>query len=120
MILSLLRAALLISIGATLVSGCGGRQANPVDEQTALDTRMGCEHIRGEYSVNQARIAELSQESGRGNDTNAALVAAVAVGGVANLMFLDLSDTMRRETDALQRRNQRLQGLASERSCGDL
>jgi hypothetical protein len=105
----------VVSVVAGLaLSGCGARQADVVAERSALDDRLSCEHIQGEHAANRARIPELAQEAERrGRDG----VGMILLAGVAGAMFIDGGDTQRRETDALARRNARLEELARARNC---
>lgn len=100
-----------ILVLAAVLSACGGRVAHPIAEVSPLDTQLSCTHLRGEYDNNVYRIAELSGES-RDRITNNAGMLLVSP------LFLDLSDTTRRETEALLARNERLVTLLETRDCG--
>lgn len=70
--------------------------------------------MQGEFAANRARILELRAEAERrGRDS----VGMILLTGVAGAMFIDGGETQRRETEAIERRNARLQALAAQRGC---
>lgn len=95
------------------LSACGGRVAKPVQQNRASDALLTCQHISAEREVNETRILDLVGETDFANNNNAAKV----LGGVATLMFLDLSDSEQREIVALQARNKRLLELGTAKNC---
>jgi hypothetical protein len=106
---SLLSTLLILSLAA-----CGARQAQPVAEQSDLDGRLSCAHLQGELQANTARLEELRAESDRrGRDSFGMILAA----GVSGAVFLDTGSTQRTESEALLRRNARLEALITERRC---
>ncbi len=83
-------------------------------EQSPLDDRLTCAHLQGELATNRARLAELGQETERrGRDS----IGTVLLIGVAGAMFVDSGNTQKTESEALERRNTRLEALAAERGC---
>lgn len=99
---------------ATSLAACGAREAQLVAETSPLDDRLSCEHLQGERVTNSARVSELAAETGRRQGDNVALVLGL---GLAGAMMMDSGETQRQETEALQRRNARLDALLAERRC---
>ena len=104
---------LLAAFAATVAAGCGGRVAKPVLTQTALDTRLSCEHLKGEHDNNQKRLAELQGEKKESSRNNAGFL-------LTSPLFLDTQGTFKKETEALTLRNERLVSLMTERGCAPL
>jgi len=90
------------------LAGCGGRTAQPVALTTPMDSQLSCDHLRAEHSVNLARIADLGGERQNAQTNNVGMF-------VANPLFLDLSQSERREIDALTARNQVLDRLIADK-----
>ncbi|MDJ0388062.1 hypothetical protein QMO56_08040 [Roseomonas sp. E05] len=67
--------------------------------------------IKGERQINDARVQELIAERQTATTNNVGMFLARGV------LFLNLSDTERREAEALQRRNARLDALMRARAC---
>lgn len=101
---------LLVVIGFLLLTGCGGRVAQPVQLTRDIDPSLTCDHLKAEYDNNLKRRVELTGESADkvGNNIGILLVSP---------LFLDLSDTQKVEVKALLARNERLQQLAAKRQC---
>lgn len=107
-------------IALALVAGiaaCGGRVANEVQQVRPSDTALSCDHLEAEIEVNAARMAELAGERKMANDHNAGKIAG-AVLVPAYILFIDLSDTEKKEAEALMGRNLELERLMKARSCG--
>ena len=96
---------LAVSLGA-----CGGRVAHPVSLENDFDDRLSCTHLSGEFENNLKRLEELTGESKEKFANNLGLL-------IASPLFLDFSDTQKREAEALLARNERLQALMTERDC---
>lgn len=100
-----------------IVSGCGGRDARPVDVFRPGDESLSCKTIDNEIAYNNRQIkATVSElESSKGQN--------VAVGVVGAILFwpalfaLDVSDAEKVEIQALEERNRHLYTMASEREC---
>jgi hypothetical protein len=98
--------ALGLLVGA--MAGCGGRTAQPVALTTPVDSALSCDHLRAEHRVNLARIADLGGERQNAQTNNVGML-------VVSPLFLDLSQSERRETEALVARNQVLEHLISDK-----
>lgn len=93
-----------------VLAGCGGRVAKPVALVQPFDEKLSCAHLAGEYSNNEKRLAELLDERAFSNMNNLGLL-------VTSPLFLDLSDTQKKEALALRARNERLAALMKAKSC---
>lgn len=100
----------LLLIAAISLAGCGGRVARPVLVDQALDSKLSCAHLSGEYANNKKRLAELVDERAFSDKNNLGLL-------VTSPLFIDLSDTQKKEALALRARNQRLEELMREKDC---
>ena len=102
---------------ALLVSGCAGRDANPVSMVQGRDQSMNCDQIQQEIALNRGAAVQLLSESDNNTTKN------WVVGGAGLLLFppllfaLDLKDGEKAEARALESRNTYLQTLAVKR-CG--
>ncbi len=100
----------LTAAAVLLAAGCGGRVAKPVLTESALDARLSCDHLQGEYDNNRKRLAELQGEKKESGRNNAGFL-------VTSPLFLDTQGTFKKETEALNLRNERLNALMAERGC---
>lgn len=103
-----MRAILLLA--AAVLAGCGGRVAEPVAMNTAIDDRLSCTHLAAEERSNQSRLNELVGEGDQKVLNNIGML-------LVSPIFLDLSDTLKVESEALLARNQRLSELKLARGC---
>lgn len=93
-----------------VLAGCGGRAAQPVETIQSVDPLMTCTHIAGEFQNNQKRVAELLGERSERNRDNLGMV-------LLSPLMLDLSQSERKEAEAITARNRRLLELATDKSC---
>ena len=100
----------LWALGALVLAGCGGREAHPVATTQSVDPLLTCAHIAAEFGNNQKRVAELAGEWSERNRDNVGLL-------LFSPLFLDLSQSERKEAEAIAARNQRLLELATAKSC---
>lgn len=101
---------LMVSPAILAAAACGGRVAKPVLVESALDARLSCEHLKGEFENNRKRLAELQGEKKESSRNNAGFL-------VASPLFLDTQGALKEEAEALVRRNERLTSLMTERNC---
>lgn len=101
---------LAAACAAASAAACGGRVAKPVLTETALDVRLSCEHLEGEYDNNQKRLAELQGEKKESSRNNAGFL-------ITSPLFLDTQGALKKETEALALRNERLLSLMADRGC---
>lgn len=109
------RGAWVLVLAAALTA-CGGRKMEEVRQHRPSDAMLSCDHLAGELAVNRARSVDLVGEKGHANDNNAGMIAG-AVLVPTMLLFLDLSDTEKKEAEALMARNVEVARLMREREC---
>ena len=100
----------MIAAACAAAAGCGGRVARPVALEQSFDGALSCAHLSGEKANNEKRLAELKGESRDKDVNNLGLL-------VASPLFLDFSDTQRKEAEAIYARNARLDALMAEKGC---
>ena len=102
-----------------LMSGCGGRTANPIATKEIGDKNLDCESLEAEMSELDRKARRLLGEHSNKTGKN----AAWALGGLIlwPLLFgLDLSDAERQEAQAMQDRHSHLLRLYNKKDCDDL
>lgn len=105
-----------VLVMVVVLSACGGRKMEEVQQYRPSDAMLSCDHLAGELTVNRARTVDLVGEKGHSNDNNAGMIAG-AVLVPTMLLFLDLSDTEKKEAEALMARNVEVARLMRERGC---
>ena len=93
-----------------VLCSCGGRVANPTPLERSFDAELSCAHLSGEYENNIKRLSELTGESKDKIRDNMGML-------LASPLFLDFSQTQKKETQALLARNERLQALMADKTC---
>lgn len=106
-----------IFITSILLAGCGGREAHPVAASLPGDSIASCPVLASEYQANATQIASKGGERALNNGKNAVVGAAGALLFTPALFFMDLKSYEKAEIDALEARNQVLQGLMSAQGC---
>ncbi|PXW58204.1 hypothetical protein C7450_106381 [Chelatococcus asaccharovorans] len=107
----------LIIVTSIALAGCGGREAHPVAAAQPGDSRASCPALMSEYQANATQMASKGGERALNNGKNAIVGAAGALLFAPSLFFMDLKSYEKAEIDALQARNQVLQGLMSAQGC---
>lgn len=95
---------------AFLAVSCGGRTAHPVALERSYDEKLSCSHLSGERENNFKRLSELTGENRDKLRDNLGLL-------ISNPLFLDFSDTQKKEAAAILARNMRLADLMAAKSC---
>jgi len=98
---------ILVGIGLT---ACGGRVANLTPATTALDSKLSCSHLFGEYENNNKRLVELTGERGDKPLHNVGML-------LVSPLFLNLSSTEKEEAESIYLRQQNLEGLLQAKTC---
>ncbi|MBX3539034.1 MAG: hypothetical protein KF735_15435 [Chelatococcus sp.] len=106
-----------IMITAIVLAGCGGREAHPVAASSPGDAVASCPVLLAEHQANVTQITSKSNERASNNGKNAIAGAAGALVFPPSLFFVDLKSYEKAEIDALEARNQVLQGLIWARHC---
>ena len=93
------------------LSACGGRVANLTPATTALDSKLSCSHLFGEYENNNKRLVELTGERGDKPLHNVGTLLFVSP------LFLNLSSAEKEEAESIYLRQQNLEGLLQAKTC---
>lgn len=92
-----------------LLAGCGGRVARLTPLTSPLDDQLSCSQLKAEIEVNDLKTRDLAGE--RKTETTDAAARALLV----NPLFVDLSDSEKREQESLAARNAHLRDLIAAR-----
>lgn len=98
-----------------LLTGCGGRAANPVMPVQYGDEKKSCKSLERELMFIQQEIQRLIPETDKTGKN-----VALGVTGfffLVPLFFMDLSQAEQQEVTALRQRYTHLAGLADDKSC---
>lgn len=99
------------------VTGCAGRDADPILVNRSTDHALTCSQIRNEMEANERKASNIAGEK---SDALGQNVAAGVVGAVLfwpALFFLDLGEAEKTEMRALKTRNEHLGDLKSYKGC---
>lgn len=109
---------------AVATAGCGGRIANPVPAQAALDHNLSCKEVRAEVAANDDQTNNLNLEvAARQRDNKNILFneypyfLVPSVFGFDRTIVNEDEKPQRAEAVALQARNQHLLALAKDAGC---
>jgi hypothetical protein len=106
-----MKKTLLVLLSCVALSACGGRTSHPVATTTPDDALMSCAHLDAELAINKHHIDDLMDEKDHSENNN------LAAGLLMPIYMIDLSDTERKEMDALQKRNDVLTSLMKQKNC---
>lgn len=101
---------LTLTFAVLFLAACGGRVAQPVALNSGFDDKLSCAHLAGERANNVKRLSELTGEREDSIENNIGLL-------IASPLFLDFSDTLKREAEVILARNERLDALMDEKEC---
>jgi hypothetical protein len=88
-------------------------------DQPGIEAATPRHGARSSASANGFRLQDFTKERRERNGNNASMILMAPL-AASSLLFVDLSNTEKREIDALTRRNARLQQLAAHRGCPPL
>ncbi|MET4129265.1 hypothetical protein [Roseovarius sp. MBR-6] len=99
-----------VVLSAVIVSGCAGRDANPVQTIQEGDSGLSCSELRQEIEISSQNLSRLlgDQKEIQGKNTAAVVVGAVVF--FPALFFMNLKGAAKEEAKALQ---DRINGLAT-------
>ena len=102
---------------AFTLTGCGGRDANPVAVTHHTDSTLDCAAVTREFEANERQIVKLIEE--RNSDTTKNIIAGTVGATVffPALFFMDLGNEEKVEINALRNRNKVLREVASSKGC---
>jgi len=92
------------------MSGCMGRNANPIARYLPGDERRNCESLRAEIAENEAQIEKKFAEDKNKFWTNAAWC-------IITPLAMDTKQAEKTEAEALQQRNKMLRIIMVEKGC---
>ncbi|MGX0974723.1 hypothetical protein ACSSVY_000419 [Roseovarius sp. MBR-51] len=109
-----LLAPALLSIA--VLSGCGGRAPDPVDEIQSGDGALSCSQLRTEITANTHAIQGLVKEQ-QAKTTQNIVAGTAGAFLVVPWFFMDLKGAAGDEARAYQRRNESLVGRYNGMAC---
>lgn len=99
------------------LNGCAGRDANPVPEIQANDSRLSCKELVIQMNINNNAISGLMGEQKRTQNNNAVAVGVGAIVFFPALFFMNLKGADKAEALAYQRRNKGLLERYKAKRC---
>ncbi len=113
---SLVREAICVLLAwAVFITGCAGREANPVTTYVQGDENLSCGAISEEIKQIKAKMEELKPKTNKFG-TNA-LWAVAGVFLIVPFFFMDFKDAEKIEYDAYHHRQDRLIVIAKDKGC---
>lgn len=108
------RTSSAVVLSALIVTGCAGREANPVQVIQEGDAKLSCSELRQEIEISSQTMSRLigDQKDIQGKNTAAVVVGAVVF--FPALFFMNLKGAAREEAKALQ---DRINGLAERHNA---
>ncbi len=102
---------------ASVLSGCGGREAHPIAATNLGDSGMDCGGITREFAANERHILATVKERSQAEGKNVILGATGVLLFWPALFFMDPKSPEKVEIDALRNRNQVLVEFGRSRGC---
>jgi hypothetical protein len=99
-----------------IISGCGGRSANPVMVTQYGDQKKSCLALQTDLSYTESEIRRLMPDTEKTGKNVALGVTGAFL--IVPLFFMDFSDAEKIEVNALRQRHNYLAILAGEKNCG--
>ena len=99
----------------SLLSGCAGRDGNPVSAYQPGDEKRNCISLQTELSQTDAKIAELTPKANKMPWNTIMLVTGVFV--IIPVFFMDLKNGEKVELDAYRQRHNTLELIAAQQGC---
>lgn len=100
-----------LTLTGVILAACGGRVANPVALSNDFDASLSCTHLSGELDNNNKRLVEILGER------NAKAGRNLGTALFINPIFIDLSQSQKKEATALTARNERIISIGTQKSC---
>lgn len=98
-----------------LLTGCAGREANPIVIYMPGDEKRSCTALHAEMAQLQAEMQRMLPKTDKGLSN--ALWATAGVFLIVPFFFMDFKDAERIEFNALRQRYNRLLVYAAEKEC---
>ena len=106
---------IMLIVGMLMMTGCAGREANPVAIYLPGDENRSCEGYKAEIAQLQVDMQRMLPKIDKG--VSNALWATAGVFLIVPFFFMDLKDAEKIEFDALRARHNRLLVYAAEKNC---
>lgn len=107
---------LIISI-LMMMTGCGGRQAYPVQVSQIGDNRLSCNQLESEMGRINYEIQNKSGQKSKGDNKDAALAVTGLILFWPALFFMDLSNADKTELEAMRSRHNHLKSIYTNKGC---
>ena len=115
---NIMKKAIAVLLSFTIVlSGCAGREANPVAITQPNDGQLSCKELTLQIGINNKSISSLMGEKQRKSNNNAVAVGVGAIVFFPALFFMNLKGADKAEALAYQRRNQGLLARYKAKNC---
>ena len=108
---------LIISMIMMMMTGCGGRQAYPVQVSKIGDSRLSCNQLESDMGRINHEIRNKSGQKSKGDNKDAVLVGVGLVLFWPALFFMDLSNADKTELEALRSRHNYLKSIYINKGC---
>lgn len=110
----------VLLVFSVLLTGCAGREANPIVIYMPGDEKRSCPALQAEMAQIQAEMQRMAPKTDKGLSN--ALWATAGVFLIVPFFFMDFKDAEKIEYNALRQRYNRLLVYAAEKECdfGDL
>lgn len=105
----------ILLVLSVLLSGCAGREANPIVIYMPGDEKRSCPALHAEMAQIQAEMQRMAPKTDKGLSN--ALWATAGVFLIVPFFFMDFKDAERIEYNALRQRYNRLLVYAAEKEC---
>jgi len=111
----------IVLVFSVLLTGCAGREANPIVLYMPGDEKRSCTALHAEIAQLQAEMQRMLPKTDKGLSNALWATAGVLTLGLG-FFFMDFKDAEKIEFNALRQRNNRLLIYAAEKECdfGDL
>ena len=107
---------LVVWVVASIIFGCAGREAHPVQVYQHGDTDKSCPALEREITFTKTEIGRLVPETQKAGKNVALGVAGAFL--IVPWFFMDLSKAEQVEVNALIHRHNQLAVIAADKECG--
>ncbi len=106
---------LILSLSILTMTGCGGREANPIRTRQLGDEQKSCDALRTEMYYIQNEISRLLPKSDKTGKNVALGVAGAFL--IIPWFFMDLKEGEKKEVEAYRKRYNQLLMISQQRDC---
>jgi hypothetical protein len=105
-----------VFLSATMLAGCGGRDAYPVSAYQYGDEKKSCKALDMELTLTEEKIERLIPETHKAGKNVALGVAGAFL--IVPWFFMDLTKSEKIELEALRQRYNQLLVISVDKDCG--